>query len=60
VLNIVSTEQVASVAIISMDGKVAMTTTATSVEVGTLTPGMYIYEVTTTSGNVSRNTFMKN
>lgn len=60
VLNIVSSEKVASVSIISMDGKVAMTTSETSVAVGTLNSGMYIYEVTTTSGNVSRNTFMKN
>lgn len=59
VLNIVASEQIENVVILSLDGKVAATSTSSTVEVGNLTSGMYIYEVTTTSGKVSRDTFMK-
>lgn len=59
VLNIVSSEEIASVSIVSLDGKVVATTTNSSVDVSTLISGMYIYEITTTSGKVSRDTFMK-
>lgn len=59
VLNIVASEQIENVVILSLDGKVAATSTSSTVEVGNLTSGMYIYEVTTTSGKVSRDMFMK-
>ncbi len=59
VLNIVANEEITNVSIVSLDGKIAATSTTSTVEVSALTPGMYIYEVTTASGKVSRDTFMK-
>ncbi len=59
VLNIVSSEEIANVTIVSLDGKIVATTANSSVDVSQLISGIYVYEVTTTSGNVTRNTFMK-
>jgi hypothetical protein len=51
--------EVASIAIYSLDGKVVATGNGTSVNVASLTEGMYIYEVVATNGAVSKNTFVK-
>lgn len=59
VLNIVSSEEIANVTIVSLDGKIVATTTNSTVDVSQLISGMYVYEVKTTSGTITRNTFMK-
>lgn len=59
-LNITSSDEVSSVAVITMDGKVVAYSKTTKVDVSALVSGVYIYEVNTTSGKVSRGTFMKN
>lgn len=59
VLNIVASEEIANVSIVGLDGKVVATSTTSTVNVADLNSGMYIYEVTTTSGKVSRDSFMK-
>jgi hypothetical protein len=60
VLNIaVEGEEVVSVAVIAMDGKVVSTTEGSTALVADLTVGMYIYEAKTASGAVIRNTFIK-
>lgn len=59
-LNISSIEEVTTVSVITMDGKVVANSTSTKVNVSTLVSGVYIYEVNTRSGKVSRGTFMKN
>jgi hypothetical protein len=60
VLNIaVEGEEVVSVAVIAMDGKVVSTTEGSTALVADLTAGMYIYEARTASGAVIRNTFVK-
>lgn len=59
VLNIVASEEISTTSIVSLDGKVIAKSNSSSVNVSELTSGMYIYEVTTTSGKVSRDTFMK-
>lgn len=59
-LTITSSEAVANVVVLSMDGKVVATSASSSVNVEMLNAGVYLYEVTTTAGNVVRNNFMKN
>ena len=60
VLNIaIQGEEVVSVAVIAMDGKVVSTTEGSTALVADLTAGMYIYEARTASGAVIRNTFIK-
>lgn len=60
VLNIVANEEIANVSILSLDGKVvAKAANAKTINVAELVSGVYLYEVTTTSGKVSRDTFMK-
>lgn len=59
VLNIVASEEIATVSIVALDGKVVANASSSSVNVAELKSGMYIYEVTTTSGKVARDTFMK-
>lgn len=63
VLNIKTSEAVSTVSIISTDGKILSTTemngTTGSVNVAELNAGVYFYEVSTESGNVVRNTFIK-
>jgi len=59
VLNIVASEEIANVSILGLDGKVVATSTTSTVNVADLVSGMYIYEVTTSTGKVSRDSFMK-
>lgn len=59
VLNISINEEIESVSIVTLDGKVVATSTGSTVNVAELTSGMYIYEITTANGNVARDTFMK-
>lgn len=60
VLNIkVVNEEIASVAIVSLDGKVVATSTSNSVNVADLTAGMYMYQVTTVSGKLANGNFAK-
>ncbi|NRA12338.1 MAG: T9SS type A sorting domain-containing protein [Crocinitomicaceae bacterium] len=62
VLNITASNEVSTVSIIGMDGKVISTTdvngTTTSVDIAALNAGVYFYEVVTVEGTV-RNTFVK-
>ncbi len=60
VLNINATEDLVSINVITMDGKVVATSTTTSVDVAALTSGMYLYEAVTVSGKVARGSFAKN
>lgn len=60
VLNIKTTEDVASVVITTTDGKVVATSNTTNVNVASLKAGMYIYQVTTVSGKVGTGNFAKN
>lgn len=59
VLNISTSEEISNVSILGLDGKVVATSSTSTVNVAGLNSGMYIYEVTTTSGKVSRDSFMK-
>ncbi len=63
VLNVNTSSAVTSISILSLDGKVLSTTnmngTSTSVDVSTLTAGVYFYEIVAEDGNVIRNTFVK-
>ena len=63
ILNIETTASASSVSIITMDGKVVSTTTMSgltgSVDVSSLTEGVYFYEVAVENGEVIRNTFVK-
>jgi hypothetical protein len=60
VLNISSSEEVTTVSVLSLDGKVVSTTTNNKqVDVSKLRTGVYIYEVTTVSGEKVINKFMK-
>lgn len=59
VLNIVASEEIANVSILGLDGKVVATSATSTVNVADLVSGMYIYEVTTSTGKVSRDSFMK-
>lgn len=60
VLNIKATEEVASIRVLTADGKVATTANGTSVNVADLSAGMYIYEATTVTGKIARGNFSKN
>lgn len=60
VLNIDSKEAVASVNILTTDGKVVSTSTSANVNVEALNAGMYIYQVTTVSGAIETGNFVKN
>lgn len=63
VLNISTSVEVASVSIISMDGKVVATedvnASTAAINVAHLTTGTYLYEVVAADGSVVRNTFVK-
>jgi len=59
VLNINATEDVVSIKVITMDGKVVATSATTTVDVTTLTAGMYLFEAVTVSGKVARGSFAK-
>ncbi|MES2800521.1 MAG: T9SS type A sorting domain-containing protein [Bacteroidota bacterium] len=60
VLNIKMDQEVASVEVLSLDGKVVATSTTASVNVTDLNSGMYIYRVMTASGAIATGTFAKN
>jgi hypothetical protein len=60
VLNVTASEAVASVTIVTMDGKVVATSNGASVNVADLNAGMYIYTVTTVTGKTANGTFAKN
>lgn len=58
-LNVVADEEVASISIISLDGKVVSTVAGNKADVSKLTSGVYVYEVTTVSGAKSVSKFVK-
>jgi hypothetical protein len=60
VLNIKASEAIASVTVMTLDGKVVAAADASSINVAELTAGMYIYEAVTVSGKVARGNFAKN
>lgn len=55
--------ELSTVAVYGLDGKMVISTdvnaTSGQIDVASLTPGMYIYEITSVSGNVVKNTFVK-
>lgn len=60
VLNVKTSEQVASITVIGLDGSVVATSQAsTQVDVSTLVPGIYVYQVEMTSGTVVKDKFVK-
>ncbi len=52
--------ELSGIFIIALDGKVVSTTIGSTVDVSSLNAGMYFYEATTITGEVIRNSFMKN
>ena len=64
VLNISMNTPATSISIYSLDGQLVtnelINATTASINVSALTPGVYLYEVTTQDGLKSRNTFVKN
>ena len=64
VLNINVTEEVASLKVLNLEGKVvinnnSVNSSVINLDVNELAPGMYVYEVTTKDGAVARETFVK-
>ncbi len=60
VLNlVVEGDEIESVSLLSLDGKLISTTQSSAVRVAELTSGIYFYEVKTATGAVIRNTFVK-
>jgi hypothetical protein len=59
VLNIKISEEIASVVITTLDGKVVATEAANAINVTELNAGMYIYTVTTANGKVATGNFVK-
>lgn len=59
VLNVTTTEEVASVSVYSVDGKISFNTIGGKVDVSSLNAGVYIYEATTVSGKKAINKFVK-
>jgi hypothetical protein len=60
VLNIkVGNEEIATVSIVSMDGKVVATSTNGTVNIADITAGMYMYQVTTVAGKLANGNFTK-
>jgi hypothetical protein len=60
VLNIKMDEEVASVVITALDGKVVATENSTSINISGLNTGMYLYTITGVSGNIATGNFVKN
>lgn len=60
VLNIQAKEELTSITVSTMDGKVVATSTTSSVNVAELSSGIYLYEAVTVSGKVARGNFAKN
>ena len=59
-LNITANEALASVSVVSMDGKVVATSTSSTVNVSELAAGTYTYQAVTVSGKVAHGKFNKN
>jgi hypothetical protein len=59
VLNIKISEEIASVVITTLDGKVVATEATNAINVTELNAGMYIYTVTTANGKVATGNFVK-
>lgn len=59
VLNIKSSEGIASVTITSMDGKVVASANTSSIAVSELNAGMYLYTATTVTGKIANGNFVK-
>lgn len=59
VLNIFCEEGVKSVSVLSLDGKLISTTNGKKVDVSGLNAGIYLYSVTTSTGNTVVNKFIK-
>jgi hypothetical protein len=61
VLNIqVGNEEIETVTVVSLDGKVVMNATTGTLDVAELKAGMYIYNVTTKAGKLATGNFVKN
>ncbi len=60
VLNIKTTEEIASVVITTTDGKTVATGNTSNINVASLNAGMYIYQLTTVSGKIGTGNFVKN
>ncbi len=59
-LNITANEALASVSVVSMDGKVVATSSTSTVNVSELAAGTYTYQAVTVSGKVAHGKFNKN
>lgn len=60
VINFEVSEEIASIVITSLDGKVIATTTNTTLNVSDFNSGMYLYTLKTVSGKVANGSFTKN
>lgn len=60
VVNFEVSEEIASIVITSLDGKVIATTTNTTLNVSDFNSGMYLYTLNTVSGKVANGSFTKN
>ena len=60
ILNIEVAEEVSSVEVVTMDGKTVARSTSKNIDVAELKAGLYIYRVTTVSGNMGTGNFVKN
>lgn len=58
-LSVISKEEVASISIMNLDGKVIFTNSGNKIDVSILTSGVYLYEATTISGLKAVNKFVK-
>lgn len=59
-LTVMAKEEISSITITNLEGKVVLTSTSNKVNIAELTSGVYIYEVTTVSGLKAVKKFMKN
>lgn len=59
IINIETTEGVASIVVTTMDGKVVTTATTSQVSVAGLEAGMYNYTITTSTGKIGNGKFVK-
>jgi len=60
VINFEVSEEIASIVITSLEGKVIATTTNTTLNVSDFNSGMYLYTLNTVSGKVANGSFTKN
>lgn len=59
-LTVMAKEEISSITITNLEGKVVLTSTSNKVNIAELTSGVYIYEVTTVTGLKAVKKFMKN